>query len=121
MIDEEQRFGVEHKEALKKMRTNVDVLTMSATPFPGPRMSLTGIRETSTPPTPLEERHPVLTYVGPTRTSRPPRPSAASSCAKGRCSSSTTGFHDRTHRGEDPRDGPEARVEVAHGRCPRAA
>ncbi len=66
IIDEEQRFGVEHKEELKKMRTNVDVLSMSATPIPRTlEMSLTGIRETSTLATPPEERHPVLTYVGP--------------------------------------------------------
>ncbi|WPR65570.1 transcription-repair coupling factor [Glutamicibacter protophormiae] len=66
VIDEEQRFGVEHKEELKKMRTNVDVLAMSATPIPRTlEMSLTGIRETSTLATPPEERHPVLTYVGP--------------------------------------------------------
>jgi transcription-repair coupling factor (superfamily II helicase) len=66
IIDEEQRFGVEHKEALKKLRTNVDVLAMSATPIPRTlEMSMTGIRETSTLATPPEERHPVLTYVGP--------------------------------------------------------
>ncbi|HXD27843.1 MAG TPA: transcription-repair coupling factor [Arthrobacter sp.] len=66
IVDEEQRFGVEHKEALKQMRTNVDVLAMSATPIPRTlEMSLTGIRETSTLATPPEERHPVLTYVGP--------------------------------------------------------
>lgn len=65
IIDEEQRFGVEHKEKLKAMRTNVDVLAMSATPIPRTlEMSLTGIRETSTLATPPEERHPVLTYVG---------------------------------------------------------
>ena len=66
IIDEEQRFGVEHKEKLKKLRTNVDVLAMSATPIPRTlEMSLTGIRETSTLATAPEERHPVLTYVGP--------------------------------------------------------
>ncbi|MBD4580813.1 hypothetical protein GUG60_16600, partial [Xanthomonas citri pv. citri] len=66
VVDEEQRFGVEHKEALKKMRTNVDVLAMSATPIPRTlEMSLTGIRETSTLATAPEERHPVLTSVGP--------------------------------------------------------
>lgn len=65
IIDEEQRFGVEHKEKLKTMRTNVDVLAMSATPIPRTlEMSLTGIRETSTLATPPEERHPVLTFVG---------------------------------------------------------
>lgn len=66
IVDEEQRFGVEHKEKLKTMRTNVDVLAMSATPIPRTlEMSMTGIRETSTLATPPEERHPVLTYVGP--------------------------------------------------------
>ncbi|MGI8538024.1 MAG: transcription-repair coupling factor [Mycobacteriales bacterium] len=65
IIDEEQRFGVEHKEFLKQMRTAVDVLTMSATPIPRTlEMSLTGIREMSTILTPPEERHPVLTFVG---------------------------------------------------------
>jgi transcription-repair coupling factor (superfamily II helicase) len=66
IVDEEQRFGVEHKEHLKQMRTAVDVLTMSATPIPRTlEMSITGIRELSTIDTPPEERHPVLTFVGP--------------------------------------------------------
>jgi transcription-repair coupling factor (superfamily II helicase) len=66
VVDEEQRFGVEHKEQLKKMRTAVDVLTMSATPIPRTlEMSITGIRELSTIDTPPEERHPVLTSVSP--------------------------------------------------------
>lgn len=66
VIDEEQRFGVEHKETLKQLRTNVDVLAMSATPIPRTlEMAVTGIREMSTLATPPEERHPVLTYVGP--------------------------------------------------------
>jgi transcription-repair coupling factor (superfamily II helicase) len=66
VVDEEQRFGVEHKEYLKQLRTSVDVLTMSATPIPRTlEMSLTGIREMSTILTPPEERHPVLTFVGP--------------------------------------------------------
>lgn len=66
VIDEEQRFGVEHKEQLKKLRTNVDVLAMSATPIPRTlEMAVTGIREMSTLATPPEERHPILTYVGP--------------------------------------------------------
>lgn len=65
IIDEEQRFGVEHKEHIKALRTHVDVLTMSATPIPRTlEMSLAGIREMSTILTPPEERHPVLTYVG---------------------------------------------------------
>ncbi|WP_336054726.1 transcription-repair coupling factor [Streptomyces sp. CA2R101] len=66
IVDEEQRFGVEHKEQLKKLRANVDVLTMSATPIPRTlEMAVTGIREMSTITTPPEERHPVLTFVGP--------------------------------------------------------
>ncbi len=65
IVDEEQRFGVEHKETLKQLRTNVDVLAMSATPIPRTlEMAVTGIREMSTLATPPEERHPVLTYVG---------------------------------------------------------
>jgi transcription-repair coupling factor (superfamily II helicase) len=66
IVDEEQRFGVEHKEYLKALRTNVDVLAMSATPIPRTlEMAVTGIREMSVIQTPPEERHPVLTFVGP--------------------------------------------------------
>ena len=66
IVDEEQRFGVEQKEQLKKLRTSVDVLAMSATPIPRTlEMAITGIREMSTITTPPEERHPILTYVGP--------------------------------------------------------
>ena len=65
IVDEEQRFGVEHKEHIKALRTHVDVLTMSATPIPRTlEMSLAGIREMSTILTPPEDRHPILTYVG---------------------------------------------------------
>jgi transcription-repair coupling factor (superfamily II helicase) len=65
IIDEEQRFGVEHKEYLKRLRTEVDVLAMSATPIPRTlEMGVAGIREMSTILTPPEERHPVLTFVG---------------------------------------------------------
>ena len=66
IIDEEQRFGVEHKDTLKKMKTNVDILAMSATPIPRTlEMAVTGIREMSTLQTPPEDRHPILSYVGP--------------------------------------------------------
>ena len=68
IIDEEQRFGVEHKDQLKKLKTNVDILAMSATPIPRTlEMAVTGIREMSTLATPPEDRHPILTYVGPVR------------------------------------------------------
>ena len=66
IVDEEQRFGVEHKEYLKRLRTEVDVLAMSATPIPRTlEMGVAGIRQMSTILTPPEERHPVLTFVGP--------------------------------------------------------
>ncbi|MFP3854656.1 MAG: transcription-repair coupling factor [Anaerolineales bacterium] len=65
IIDEEQRFGVTHKEHLKQMRTEVDVLTMTATPIPRTLyMALTGVRDISTIDTPPEERLPVITHVG---------------------------------------------------------
>ena len=65
VIDEEQRFGVQHKEAIKKLKTNVDVLTMTATPIPRTlEMSLTGIRDLTLLNTPPADRQPILTYVG---------------------------------------------------------
>lgn len=65
VVDEEQRFGVEHKEHIKALRTHVDVLTMSATPIPRTlEMSMAGIREMSTILTPPQDRYPILTYVG---------------------------------------------------------
>ena len=65
IVDEEQRFGVDHKERLKRMRQGVDILTLSATPIPRTLyMSLSGIRDMSTMETPPEERFPVRTYVG---------------------------------------------------------
>lgn len=66
IIDEEQRFGVTHKEQLKKLRTEIDVLTMTATPIPRTLyMTLTGVRDISTINTPPDERLPVITHVGP--------------------------------------------------------
>ncbi len=65
VVDEEQRFGVSHKEKIKQLRANVDVLTMTATPIPRTlEMSLTGIRDLSLVQTPPEDRQPILTYVG---------------------------------------------------------
>lgn len=64
VIDEEQRFGVRHKEKLKSFKPNVDVLTLTATPIPRTlHMSLAGIRDISTLEDPPEERYPVQTYV----------------------------------------------------------
>jgi transcription-repair coupling factor (superfamily II helicase) len=65
VVDEEQRFGVQHKERIKQLRTNVDVLTLTATPIPRTlELSLTGIRDLSLVNTPPEDRQPILTYVG---------------------------------------------------------
>ncbi|HEX9504628.1 MAG TPA: transcription-repair coupling factor [Acidimicrobiia bacterium] len=65
VVDEEQRFGVQHKELIKQMATNVDVLTLTATPIPRTlELSLTGIRDLSLVNTPPEDRQPILTYVG---------------------------------------------------------
>ncbi len=66
VIDEEQRFGVAHKEHLKKLRTSVDVLTLTATPIPRTLyMALTGARDISTINSPPEERLPIVTHIGP--------------------------------------------------------
>jgi transcription-repair coupling factor (superfamily II helicase) len=66
IIDEEQRFGVTHKEFFKRLRTEIDVLTMTATPIPRTLyMALTGVRDISQINTPPAERLPVITYIGP--------------------------------------------------------
>jgi transcription-repair coupling factor (superfamily II helicase) len=65
VIDEEQRFGVQHKEQIKALRIGVDVVTLTATPIPRTLdMSLTGIRDLSMVTTPPEDRQPILTFVG---------------------------------------------------------
>jgi transcription-repair coupling factor (superfamily II helicase) len=65
VVDEEQRFGVTHKEMMKKLKTNVDVLTLTATPIPRTlEMSLVGIRDMSLLQTPPADRQPILTFVG---------------------------------------------------------
>jgi transcription-repair coupling factor (superfamily II helicase) len=65
VVDEEQRFGVTHKEAIKALRADVDVLTLTATPIPRTlEMSLTGIRDLTLLNTPPADRQPILTYVG---------------------------------------------------------
>lgn len=64
IVDEEQRFGVMHKERIKEMATDVDVLTMTATPIPRTlQMALTGVKNTSLLETPPENRYPIQTYV----------------------------------------------------------
>ncbi len=92
VVDEEQRFGVGHKEAIKALKANVDVLTLSATPIPRTlEMSLTGIRDspccTRRPP----NASPSSPTWASTTSGRWPRPCAGSCCARARSSSCTTG------------------------------
>jgi DNA-binding NarL/FixJ family response regulator len=117
VVDEEQRFGVEHKEQIKQLRTNVDVLTL-ATPIPRTlEMALTGIREMSLIDTPPEERHPILTYVGEyDDRSRSPRRSARAAARGPGLLRPQPGADDREGRRARLRElVPEARVAVAHG------
>lgn len=66
IVDEEQRFGVKHKEKLKQLKTQIDVLTLTATPIPRTmQMAMSGIRQISIIDTPPQDRHPVQTYVAP--------------------------------------------------------
>jgi transcription-repair coupling factor (superfamily II helicase) len=117
VIDEEQRFGVEHKEALKKLRLNVDVLAMSATPIPRTlEMAITGIREMSVIATPPEERHPVLTFAGPYDTNQVRAAIRRELAREGQAFF----IHNRVQSIEKTAQQiaelvPEARVAVAHG------
>jgi transcription-repair coupling factor (superfamily II helicase) len=117
IIDEEQRFGVSHKEYLKKMRTEVDVLTLTATPIPRTLyMSLTGVRDISTINTPPEERLPIITHVGPF-SPRLVRQAILRELERG---GQVFFVHNRVHtiqamRAHLERLVPEARLAVAHG------
>ena len=117
IIDEEQRFGVTHKEFLKKMRTEVDVLTMTATPIPRTLyMALTGVRDISTINTPPEERLPVVTHVGP-YSERLVRQAVLRELDRG---GQIFFVHNRVHtidgmRRQIQRLVPEVRLAVAHG------
>ncbi|MCV7191949.1 transcription-repair coupling factor [Mycolicibacterium brumae] len=120
IVDEEQRFGVEHKEHIKSLRSHVDVLTMSATPIPRTlEMSLAGIREMSTILTPPEERFPVLTYVGP----QDNKQVAAALRRELLRDGQAFYIHNRVRTIDDAAARiralvPEARVVVAHGQMP---
>jgi len=120
IIDEEQRFGVSHKEKLKKMRTEVDVLTLTATPIPRTLyMALTGVRDISTINTPPEERLPVVTHVGP-YSPRLVRQAILRELERG---GQVFFVHNRVHTIEGMRRHleklvPEARLAVAHGQMP---
>jgi transcription-repair coupling factor (superfamily II helicase) len=120
IIDEEQRFGVAHKEHLKKLRTEVDVLTLTATPIPRTLyMALTGVRDISNLNTPPEERLPISTHVGP-YTPRLVRQAILRELERG---GQIFFVHNRVHTIEAMRAHlqklvPEARVDVGHGQMP---
>ena len=122
IIDEEQRFGVTHKETLKQMRTEVDVLTMTATPIPRTLyMTLTGVRDISTINTPPEERLPIITHVGPYNP-RLVRRAVLRELERG---GQVFFVHNRVQtilgmRGHLEGLVPEARIGVAHGQMPEA-
>jgi transcription-repair coupling factor (superfamily II helicase) len=120
IIDEEQRFGVTHKEYLKRMRTEVDVLTLTATPIPRTLyMALTGVRDISTINTPPEERLPIVTHVGP-YSPRLVRQSILRELERG---GQIFFVHNRVQtigamRAHLEKLVPEARLTVAHGQMP---
>ena len=117
VVDEEQRFGVQHKERIKGMRTSVDILTLTATPIPRTlEMSLTGIRDLSLVNTPPEDRQPILTYVG----EHDPRAVSEAIRRELLREGQVLYVHNRVkdieHIAADVRElVPEARVAVAHG------
>ena len=120
IIDEEQRFGVTHKETLKKMRTEVDVLTLTATPIPRTLyMALSGVRDISTINTPPEERLPVVTHVGPYS----PRLARQAILREMERGGQVFFVHNRVQTINAMRTHleklvPEARITVAHGQMP---
>ena len=117
IVDEEQRFGVEHKEHIKALRTHVDVLTMSATPIPRTlEMSMAGIREMTTMLTPPEDRHPILTYVGPYEDKQVAASIRRELLRDGQVFFIHNKVADIEKKAREIRDlVPEARVVVAHG------
>ncbi len=120
IIDEEQRFGVAHKEHFKKLRREIDVLTLSATPIPRTlHMSLAGIRDMSTIETPPEERLPIKTYVG-TYDERIVREAILRELER---NGQVFFVHNRVHSiamvaSKLSSFVPEGRISVAHGRMP---
>ena len=117
VVDEEQRFGVQHKEKIKEWRTNVDVLTLTATPIPRTlEMSLTGIRDLSLVNTPPEDRQPILTYVGEFDERAVSEAIRRELLREGQVLYVHNRVHDIAHVADDVRRlVPEARVAIAHG------
>ncbi len=117
VVDEEQRFGVTHKERIKRLRSEVDVLTLTATPIPRTlQLAVGGLRDLSLITTPPVDRRAVRTLVTRCDDTSSARRSCASSPAAGSASSSTTaieGLYERSHRLAELV--PEARIAVAHG------
>ena len=117
VVDEEQRFGVQHKERIKLLRSDVDVLTLSATPIPRTlELSLTGIRDLSLVNTPPEDRQPILTYVGEFDERAVAEAIRRELLREGQALYVHNRVRDIEHVAEDVRNlVPEARVAVAHG------
>jgi len=117
IVDEEQRFGVSHKEAIKAMKAQVDILTLTATPIPRTlEMSLTGIRDLSLIDTPPADRQPILTFVGEYNESAVVEAIRRELLREGQ----VFFVHNRVHDIDETAAGikqlvPDARVAVAHG------
>ncbi|HTK15724.1 MAG TPA: transcription-repair coupling factor [Acidimicrobiia bacterium] len=122
VVDEEQRFGVQHKERIKGMRTSVDILTLTATPIPRTlEMSLTGIRDLSLVNTPPEDRQPILTYVNEYDPRAVSEAIRRELLREGQVLFVHNRVKDIEHVAADVRElVPEARVTVAHGQMDEA-
>ncbi len=123
VVDEEQRFGVHHKEAIKKLRADVDVLTLTATPIPRTlEMSLTGIRDLTLLHTPPADRQPILTYVGEYEERAVAEAIRRELLREGQVFYVHNRIADIDRKAEDLRSlVPEARVAVAHGQMDEGA
>ena len=117
VVDEEQRFGVKHKEKIKALRTDVDVLTLTATPVPRTlEMSLTGIRDMTLLSTAPSERQPILTYVGEQSERAVTEAIRRELLREGQVFYVHNRVHDIEHTAAKIRDMvPEARIAIAHG------
>lgn len=117
VIDEEQRFGVSHKEKIKHLRENVDVLTLTATPIPRTlELSLTGVRDLSLVQTPPEDRQPILTYVGEFDERAVSEAIRRELLREGQVFYVHNRVQDIEHVAEQVRElVPEARIAIAHG------
>jgi transcription-repair coupling factor (superfamily II helicase) len=117
IVDEEQRFGVMHKEKIKQVRAGVDALALTATPIPRTlELSLTGIRDLSLVNTPPEDRQPILTYVGPYEHRAVAESIRRELLREGQVLYVHNRVQDIEHVAHDVRQlVPEARVDIAHG------